>query len=161
MSTLDESHSRNNESSIPQKVDYGAAFRLIYENGNLIGYYSKADDMNLHNRILHLIMCQVLNLRKGSYARATKEDIVWMARIIVDNPLDLREMVVKKMIEAVRYCQKDTNHHGLPYVKHVMKICLMNVSIFKDEQVNEKCTMARFDGLSLSFSYALHIEKEY
>lgn len=61
---LDENHSRNHESSVPHNFDYGVACRLIYKDDTLTGYYSKADDMKLLNRILHPIVCQVLNPRK-------------------------------------------------------------------------------------------------
>lgn len=73
-----------------------------------------------------------------------------MARIIKDNPPDLGEMIVKKMIEVVKYCQKDTNYHGLPYAMLVTNNFLSHVIVFKNEQVDEKCTMARFDELSLT-----------
>jgi len=94
------------ETRIPPNFDYVEACRIINGDNRIKEVVSDVAGLDAHTRILHLIVCQCLNVRKGNYTKVTKEDMYIMTRIIQGNPPNLGMIIVKKNGEGSKMVQE-------------------------------------------------------
>jgi len=79
-------------------------------------------DLDAHTRILHLMVCQCFDLRKGGYTNISKEDMYFMYKIIIDDPPNLGAFIIRRMIRAIGWSKNKENTYSLPYGKLVSLI---------------------------------------
>ena len=79
---------------------------IISKNPNLAKYFNELNDLFINIQILHLIICQVLNPRKGNYAKLYLEDLWFLEKLITNKEIILSSIICSKMINAHAHSKK-------------------------------------------------------
>lgn len=97
------------------------AAQVIFRNPNLTEFVRKPKDLDIHARILHLMVSHTLNPRQGSHVVITKEVAFLMSHIMSDFPPNLGEFIAQKMVKEVEMCRSVEDNRGgvLPFGKLV------------------------------------------
>lgn len=77
------------------------------------------NELSVHNRLVHLMVCQTLHPRGGNWSTMTKEDVFLMWKIIKGQRPNLGKFIVRKMTNAVEWSKDRKHTQGLPYGKLV------------------------------------------
>lgn len=119
--SLDITH-RQGPTSIPPRFSSTPnalhAAQVVFRNPYLTEFVSKPKDLDIHARILHLMITHTLNPRQGNHAVITKEDAFWMSHIMSGIPPNLSEFIAQKLVKGVEMCRNVEDNRGrggLPY----------------------------------------------
>lgn len=132
---------RRGHVSMPKKFNHIEVCQFIYDNPRITKFERDVKKMDLDNHLLHLIVSQVINQRVGCFTRASKEEIWIMFYFIKEIPLEIGGIMVRKMIEAVRWSKREQNKNALPYGKFVTTMIRRECVVNDDELVGNSEVM--------------------
>ena len=93
------------------------ACKVVFGDDGIDKFVEDVKKLDAHTRILHLMVCQCLDLRQGSYTAISKEDMYFMYKIILNDPSNLGAFITRRMIRAIGWSKNKDNNYGLPYGK--------------------------------------------
>ena len=135
------------ETNVPHDFSYVAACRVIYGNDEIEEVKGPVKDLDAHTRILHLMVCQCLNLRKGGYTKVSKEDMYFMYKIIIGDPPNLGAFIIRRMNRAIGW-SKNENTYSLPYGRIVSLLIGQECSVPSYEATSKTVTLGIVDKAS-------------
>jgi len=130
---------------IPENVSLVEACKVVYRNAGITEFVSDLGQFDLHTRLLHLLICQCFNMKKGSFALISRNEMFILYRIIQRSPPDLGSIIVRKMVQAVEWSKKVENNHSLPYGKLVSRIVKHFCDVPSNEAVEKEPTLPKIN----------------
>lgn len=139
---------------MPRDFDLVRSSQIVYRNDNIVDFVSDINQMDLDNRILHLIVSQEINPKDGNFTMVSQEEICIMCQVIEKKPPSLCGLIVKKMLDAVKWSKMSSNTNGIPYGKLVLMMCREKCIIPEDAVMENRDAMAPFkDGSLMKMGY--------
>ena len=105
------------DTHIPTNFNYVEACRVVYRDNDIDAFVDDVKRLDAHTRILHLMVCQCLNLRQGSFTNISKEDMYFMSKIILKYPPNLGAFITRRMVRGLGWSKSKDNNYRLPYGK--------------------------------------------
>lgn len=120
--------------AVPEDFNYIEACRRIYENPNLQSIERSATNLPFYTRVLHLIVCQVLNPKARKSSETNNKDIYLLDKILKGEPVNLPAFILGHMLDAVKH-SKETTRQALPYGKLASAIIATAIKVNEAEIV--------------------------
>jgi len=129
------------DDTIPENFNLVEASKVVFGDNRITAFVKKVNKLDMHARLLHLLICQVFNMRSGSFALISKDDMYLMYKIVQRDPPSLGTFIARRMVRAVKWSKKANNNLAHPYGQLVSKIIQKLCNVPSNEFVEHEPTL--------------------